>query len=107
MHGLVKYRVLLVPERQTVLIHPVPACTRRYKRRKMMHNMKIQVYQNHYKLFDDFEGATEYAHKLLQWQDEEAKRQYKFGIVDMKPKFWDWVRGSDAEVGRRLLNKNC
>ena len=67
--------------------------------------MRVRVLHENYKLFDNFDEAAEQAHLLLKHHDDELKRKYWLGVVDVTPKARDWRRGSDAEVGRRILDR--
>lgn len=101
------YRLLHVPDRHTVLIHPVPDCHPGGKRVVVGHYLGAPVWGlKRYDLCRDSDFAERRAHAILQNQNEHEKWLYcNFGKAPESRKE-DWEPDSDAAVGRRLLDRN-
>lgn len=89
------YRLLLIPELHQVLIINVPEC----------HRSKNQ-HRPSYILADTINKAESIARLLLDNQDKREKYLYDNGITDIPKSKYEWLRNSDAVVGRRILNRD-
>lgn len=86
-------RLLHIPERHCVIFHPVPFCHSK--------NSLIRIYE-------DFDKAKEAARLLLDCQEKREKWLYSLGYRE-DPHFTskeNWVKGSEARVGRRIMDRN-
>jgi hypothetical protein len=84
-------RLLHIPERHCVLLHPVPAC----------HSKKGFI------IFDNIDKTEECARVLLGYQEERENWLYSIGVVYdshfNSPE--KWKSGTDATVGRRIMDR--
>jgi len=100
------YRLMVVPERMTVVVCPVPDCHPKSRLVGLGMYLGRRVWGMHsYKLFDDIDAAREAATVYLNQLETESKRYYAHGkLVPMR--MHDWLPRSDAVVGRRILDRD-
>jgi len=109
------YRVMLVPDRQTVVVHPVPDNHPRSKR-FLSHSYcgKPVIYRYFYRLYTDLTTAESTARRLLEEQNKDDERRYRYGMLPRWAEFkkgsysiWNRKQGDgiDACTGRRLLDR--
>lgn len=99
------YRVLVVPERMAFVVHWVPDCHKRFVDYTRGRGYLRRRLRRSYHIFKRQDEAVEFGHMMLDQLESESRRLYNLGVLEIPVRKDDWIPGSDAVVGRKILDR--